>query len=97
MTARWRAAPRAVLAGVMGAGVLGAAALAPAPARAEGPRLPEVVEYYLWCLTSGELCPLIDLLVCHGPLGVPGVVETKPDGDIWVAGTHVWDCVPYES
>lgn len=88
MTIRLRTAACAALA---------AAVLAPAQARAEGPRLPRFVEDYVRCLTSGEFCPLIDPLICHGPHGVPGVVETKPDGDIWVAGTHLWDCVPYES
>ncbi len=38
------------------------------------------------------LCPLF---VAAAP-GVPGVVDIRPDGDVYVAGTAVWDCPPYE-
>jgi hypothetical protein len=38
------------------------------------------------------LCPLF---VAAAP-GVPGVVDIHPDGDLYVAGTFVWDCPPYE-
>jgi hypothetical protein len=30
------------------------------------------------------------------PPGVPGVVEVREDGDVYVAGEHWWDCQPYE-
>jgi hypothetical protein len=38
------------------------------------------------------LCPLF---VAAAP-GVPGVVDIRSDGDVYVAGTLLWDCQPYE-
>lgn len=28
--------------------------------------------------------------------GVPGVVDIRTDGDVYLAGIHFWDCPPYE-
>lgn len=44
--------------------------------------------------------PWPDPLVCPVfvglPPGVPGVIEVRADGDVYVAGTFLWDCPPYE-
>ena len=41
-------------------------------------------------------CSLLDELTCDVPgTDVPGVVEFREDGDIYVAGEWFWDCPPY--
>jgi hypothetical protein len=42
------------------------------------------------CL-DGLVCPY---LVGLAP-GLPGVVDVRPDGDIYLAGQFFWDCAPY--
>ena len=27
--------------------------------------------------------------------GVPGVVDVRPEGDVYIAGAFIWDCPPY--
>lgn len=42
---------------------------------------------------------VVDRVLCANlvalDLDIPGVVDTRADGDLWVLGGHVWDCPPY--
>ena len=46
-------------------------------------------------LVDPTLCLILVELTEIVPGGIPGVVEADPDGDLYVAGTPVWDCPPY--
>ena len=67
----------------------------------EPPDLPpqlDWLEAYLWCMHWGWYCPILDYVTCSGTAGapdVPGIVEFRDDGDIYVAGEWFWDCPPY--
>ena len=72
-----------------------------------GAPLPEPVRDLVWdpvfdwfgCWWWGWYCPLVEQPVCaafqYARPGVPGVVEIREDGDVYVSGEWFWDCPPY--
>ena len=72
-----------------------------------GEHLPEPVRDVVWdpvfgyvgCWWWGWYCPVLDEVLCASfrylRPGVPGVVDIREDGDVYVAGSFFWDCPPY--
>jgi hypothetical protein len=58
-----------------------------------GPRTTCDVTEVLDSLAAADavVCPVLAALP-----GVPGVVEVRPDGDVYVLGELFWDCPPYD-
>lgn len=44
------------------------------------------------CSFDYAVCPLLAALAP----GVPGALDVRPDGDVYVGGEFFWDCPPYE-
>lgn len=44
-----------------------------------------------------QLDPVLCTLLATLSPGVPGVVDITPEGDVYVLGTLVWDCPPYQT
>lgn len=47
----------------------------------------------VWPTVDGTVCPAF---AARAP-GVPGVVDIRPDGDVYVGGEWIWDCPPLGS
>jgi hypothetical protein len=72
-----------------------------------GEHLPEPARDIVWdpvfgyvgCWWVGWYCPVFDWVLCASfqylQPGVPGVVEFREDGDVYVLGEWFWDCPPY--
>ena len=52
---------------------------------------PEVDLCLTYPFVTWTACPLLAGL----QPGVPGAVDIRPDGDVYVAGHWVWECPPY--
>lgn len=69
----------------------------------EPPDLPPPLDWlegYLWCVYSGEPCSIVEYLACDATRtlpDVPGVIDVREDGDIYVLDEWIWNCPPYGS